>query len=273
MQLWRHPKDAVALIDNTWGEIMLKFRKRIAATVAFGFLAASSPSFAAEITALASSGSNGILRVLASEFEKQTGNKVVVTAEQSRAMTQKIESNAPADLVSLAGNQFDELAAKGKIVAGTVKIFARAGNGVAVKAGSPKPDISTPAAFKQAMLNAKSIGHTDSGTGPFNTKLFQKLGIYDQIKGKIKIISGGVGEAVAAGDVEIGIQQASVISKAAGTDFVGPLPPELTEYSDYGIAVLSIAKDQATARSFVTYLGSPAVADILRKNNMEPVSK
>lgn len=251
---------------------MPMFRGKIAAA-ALAFLSASSGCFAAEVTALASSGSNGILRVLASEFEKQTGNKVTVSAEQSRAMTQKLENNTPADLVSLSGSQFDEPAVKGKIVDGTVKIFARAGNGVAVKAGSPKPDISTPAAFKQAMLNAKSIGHTDSGTGPFNTKLFQKLGIYDQIKDKIKIISGGVGEAVAAGDVEIGIQQASVISKAAGTDFVGPLPPELTEYSDYGIAVLSVAKDQATARAFIVYLGSPQVADTLRKNGMEAVSK
>jgi molybdate transport system substrate-binding protein len=249
------------------------FRTEFAATVVLGFLAAATPSYAAEVTALASSGSNGILRVLAAEFEKQTGNKIIVSAEQSRAMAQKLESNAPADLVSLSANQFDDLVAKGKVVAGTTKIFARAGNGIAVKAGSPKPDISTPAAFKQAMLAAKSIGHTDSGTGPFNTKLFQNLGIYDQIKHKIKIISGGVGEAVAAGDVEIGIQQASVIMKAAGTDFVGPLPPELTEYSEYGIAVLSVAKDQATARSFIAYLGSPPVADILRKNGMEAVNK
>jgi len=248
------------------------FRAQFAAAVVLGFLAAT-PSFAGEATVLASSGSNGILSLLAAEFEKQTGNKVIVSAEQSRAMAQKIESNAPADLVSLAADQFDELLAKGKIVAGSVKIFARGGNGVAVKAGSPKPDISTPEAFKQAMLSAKSIAHTDSGTGPFNTRVFQKLGIYDQIKGKIKIMSGSVGAVVAAGEVEIGIQQASVIMKVPGTDFVGPLPAELTEYVEYGIAVLSVAKDQATARSFIAYLASPQAAEIMRKNAVEAVSK
>jgi molybdate transport system substrate-binding protein len=257
----------------TQGTSMPMFRSKIIGMAAVGVLAVATQSFGAEVTALASSGSNGILRILASEFEKQTGNKVMVSAEQSRAMAQKLENNAPADLVALSGSQFDELAAKGKVVAETVKIFARAGNGVAVKAGSRKPDISTPEAFKQAMLSAKSIGHTDSGTGPFNTQVFQKLGIYDQIKDKIKIISGGVGEAVAAGEVEIGIQQASVIMRAAGTDFVGPLPPELTEYSDYGIAVLSVAKDAVTARSFITFLGSSQVAEILRRNGMEAVNK
>jgi molybdate transport system substrate-binding protein len=241
------------------------------AMVAIGALAVAAPSFAAEVTALASSGSNGILRILASDFEKQTGHKIVVSAEQSRAMAQKLENNTPADLVSLSGNQFDELIAKGKVVPGTMKIFARAGNGVAVKAGSKKPDISTPEAFKQAMLSAKSIAHTDSGTGPFNTRVFQKLGIYDQIKDKIKIMSGSVGDAVAAGEIEIGIQQSSVIMKVPGTDFVGPLPTELTEYSDYGIAVLSVANDAATARSFIAYLGTPQVGDILRRNGMEAV--
>jgi molybdate transport system substrate-binding protein len=252
---------------------MSVFRVNLAASLAIGFLAAAVPSSAAEITALASSGSNGVLRVLADEFEKQSGNKVIVSAEQSRAMAQKLESNAPADLVSLSSNQFDELLAKGKVVAGTVTIFARGGNGVAVKAGSPKPDISTPEAFKRAMLSAKSIAHTDSGTGPFNTQLFQRLGIYDQIKSKIKIMSGSVGAVVAAGEVEIGIQQASVIMKAPGTDFVGPLPPGLTEYVEYGIALLSVAKDQTTARSFIAYLGSPQAAEILRTNGMEAVKK
>lgn len=246
---------------------MLNGRMAAVALILF----ATSSSFAAEITALASSGSNGILSLLAAEFKKQTGNTVVVSAEQSRAMAQKLDNNVPADLVSLTAGQFDELAAKGKIMAGTVRIFARAGNGITVKAGSKKPDISTPDAFRQAMLAAQSIAHTDSGTGPFNTRLFEKLGIYDQIKGKIKIMSGSVGAVVAAGEAEIGIQQASVIMHVPGTDFVGVLPPELTEYADYGIGVLTVAKDADTARSFIAFLESPVAADLLRRNGMVPI--
>jgi molybdate transport system substrate-binding protein len=242
----------------------------IAASIA-AFLMICSPSRAQEITAFASSGSNGILRVLAQAYEKQTGEKVVVSAQQSRLMAEKLESNASAELVALSAAQFDDLVRRDKVVPGTVTIYARAGNGVAVRLGAPKPDISTPEAFTRTLLNAKSIGHTSSGTGPYNTKLFQKLGIYEKIKDKIKIIEGRpVGEAVAAGDVEIGIQQASVIMAAPGIDFVGALPTALTEYSEYGIGVLKVAKDQKKARDFIAFLKSAAAADILRKHGMEP---
>jgi molybdate transport system substrate-binding protein len=239
-----------------------------------GSLGWSGTAPAGEITVLASSGSNGIVRILAAEFEKKTGNKVIVTSEPSQTMTQKIEANAPGDLLAQASDQFDDLVKRGKVVAGTVKDYARAGNGVAVKAGAPKPDISTPDAFKRAMLNAKSIGHTNNGTGPYNTKLFQRLGIYDQIKDKIKIIDGRpVGAAVAAGDVEIGIQQASVIKAAPGTDFLGALPAELTEFSQYGIGVLTVAKDAETARKFISFVTSPDVAPIIRNAAMDLPAK
>jgi molybdate transport system substrate-binding protein len=246
----------------------------IAALAATAALSSSGYASAGEITVLASSGSAGIVKILAAEFEKKTGNKVIVSSEPSQTMTQKIEANAPGDLLAQASDQFDDLVKRGKVVAGTVKDYARAGNGVAVKAGAPKPDISTPEAFKRAMLNAKSIGHTNNGTGPYNTKLFQRLGIYDQIKDKIKIIDGRpVGAAVAAGEVEIGIQQASVIKAAPGTDFLGPLPAELTEFSQYGIGVLKVAKDAETARQFISFVTSADVAPIIRNAAMDLPTK
>src|SRR5207302_4150720 len=111
-----------------------------------------------------------------------------------------------------------------------------------------KRDISTPEAFKQAMLNSRSIGHTNAGTGPFNTRLFQKLGIYDFVKGKVKIIEGRpVAAAVAAGDVEIGIQQTNVIQPFPGTIYLGPLPPELMEYGRFGAGVLTVSKEPEVA--------------------------
>jgi molybdate transport system substrate-binding protein len=251
---------------------------RIWAIVAFAtgtaLLSVSRAAWAAEITVLASSGSNGIVRLLAAEFEKKTGDKVVVSSEPSQAMDQKIEANAPGDLVALSSEQFGDLIKRGKVVPGTAKDYARAGNGVAVKAGAPKPDISSPEAFKRAMLDATSIGHTNNGTGPFNTKLFQRLGIYDQIKDKIKIIDGRpVGAAVAAGNVEIGIQQASVIKVAPGTDFLGPLPAELMEYSGYGIGVLTVAKDAETARKFIGFMTSADAAPVIRNAAMDVPAK
>src|SRR5437899_11622887 len=132
---------------------------------------------------------------------------------------------------------FDEIIKSGKVI-GPVVEFARAGNGVAVKAGAPRPDISTVEGFKRAILNAKSIGHSNAGTGPYNTRLFQKLGIYDQIKDKIKIVTGKlVAQAVADGDVEIGLQQTNVIQPVAGTIYLGSLPADPIEYGRFAVAV------------------------------------
>lgn len=226
---------------------------------------------AAEVTILANQGAVSLVRDLAAAFEKESGNKIVVIFAQGAAMTEKINSGTPADLVSLFLNQFDDFAKRGKVVPGTPVEYVRVGNGLAVKAGAPKPNISTPEAFKQAILDAKSIGYSNNGTGPLNTKLFQRLGIYDQIKDKIKIINGGpIAKSVAAGEVEIGIQQTNVIQPYPGTDYLGPVPPELMEYGHIGVGLLTIAKEKEAAKAFMKFMTSPEAAPIIRKGFMEP---
>ena len=185
-------------------------------------------------------------------------------------LNQKINEGTTGDVTSLSLGQFDEFVKSGKVVAGSVVEYARVGNGVAIKTGTPKPDISTPDAFKQAMLNAKSIGHTNAGTGPFNTRLFQKLGIYDQIKSKITLVEGRlVAAAVAAGDIEIGIQQTNVIQPVAGTQYLGPLPKELMEYGRFGVGLLTVSKEQETAKAFIKFMAAPENAELVRKSAME----
>ncbi len=234
----------------------------------------AAPARGAEIVILANQGAISGLRDLAPAFEKATGDKVVVKFEVGAEMTKAIDDNEPADIVSNLFEGFPDLVKRGKVVAGSFAEFARAGNGVAVKAGAPKPDISTPEAFKQAMLNAKSIGHSDNGTGPFNTAVFKRLGIYDQIKDKIKIINGTpVARVVAEGGVEIGIQQTNVIQPVPGADYVGPLPAELTEYGHFGMGVLTISKAPDAARAFIAFATSPEAAPLLRKSAMEPPAK
>ncbi|HWN53223.1 MAG TPA: substrate-binding domain-containing protein [Xanthobacteraceae bacterium] len=228
------------------------------------------PARSAEITVFLNQATASGVRELAAGFEKATGHKVDVSFQGGPALNQKIVSGAPGDLVSLSLDQFDDYVKQGKVVAGSVVEYARVGNGVAVKAGAAKPDISTPEAFKRAMLDAKSIGHTNAGTGPFNTRLFEKLGIYDEIKDKIKIIQGRlVAEAVAAGDVEIGIQQTNVIQPVAGTEYLGPLPPELMEYGRVGVGLLTASKQPEVASAFIKFMADPANAALLRKGDME----
>jgi molybdate transport system substrate-binding protein len=243
--------------------------------LAFGVFAAAAiiggaVAQAAEITVLLNQATESGVRELAAAFEKATGNKVIVSFQGGPALNQKVNAGE-GDLVSSGVAQISDWAKSGKIVASSVAEYARVGNGVAVKEGTPKPDITTPEAFKQAMLNAKSIGHTNAGTGPFNTRLFQKLGIYDQIKGKIKIVEGKlVAAAVADGDVEIGIQQTNVIQPYPGTIYLGPLPAELMEYGKVAIGVLTGSKQPEVAAAFAKFAADPANAALLRKAAMEP---
>lgn len=225
---------------------------------------------AADITILVNQGAVSGVRDLAAGYEKATGNKVIVDFAAGGQQDQKIKTDAPGDLVVNFMQSFDALIKDGKVI-GPVVEFARAGNGVAVKAGAPAPDIRTAEAFKRAMLNAGSIGHSNAGTGPYNTRLFQKLGIYDQIKDKIKIITGKtVAAAVAEGEVEIGIQQTNVIQPVAGTTYLGPLPPDLIEYGHFGVAVRNVSKNEAAARDLIRFMTSPEAAALLRKSAMEP---
>jgi molybdate transport system substrate-binding protein len=243
---------------------------KVAVAATAGVVACAGPALAAEITVMTSQGCLSGVRDLAAGFEKATGNKVNVSFEAGNALNEKIDANAPADLVANTLDQFDPLVMRGKVVSGSFVEFARAGNGVAAKAGSIKRDVSTPEAFKMAMLNSATIGHSNAGTGPFNTKLFQKLGIYDMVKGKVKIITGRtVAMAVAAGDVEIGIQQTNVIQPVAGTQYLGPLPKELMEYGRFGVGLLTVSKEQETAKAFIKFMAAPENADLVRKSAME----
>ncbi|HEY6254974.1 MAG TPA: substrate-binding domain-containing protein [Xanthobacteraceae bacterium] len=246
---------------------------RTALAALAGVLSLAGSAGAAEITVLTSQGCMSAVRDLAAGFEKATGNKVNVSFQAGNAMNEKINANAPADLVTNTLDSFDDYIKGGKITSGSVVEFARAGNGAAVKAGTLKRDISTPEAFKLAMLNSASIGHSNAGTGPFNTRLFQKLGIYDMVKGKVKIIQGRtVAAAVAAGDVEIGIQQTNVIQPFDGTIYLGPLPKELMEYGRFGAGLLAIAKEPDVAKAFIKFMAAPENADLVRKSAMETPS-
>jgi len=246
----------------------------MAAAGVLALFGTSVAAHAAEIVVYLNQATQSGVKEMATAFEQATGHKVNVSFQGGPNLNQKINEGTTGDVTSLGLQQFDEFVKTGKVASGSVVEYARVGNGVAVKSGAPKPDISTPDAFKQAMLNAKSIGHTNAGTGPFNTRLFQKLGIYDQIKSKITIIEGRlVAAAVAAGDIEIGIQQTNVIQPYAGTDYLGPLPAELMEYGRVGAGVLTASKQPEVAAAFVKFMADPANAPLLRKAAMEPLAK
>lgn len=229
------------------------------------------PAPAAEITVLAGMGVISGVSDLAPAYEKLTGHSVVVRFEQAAAMNQKINSGAPADIAALQPEQIDVFIKEGKMVAGTKTNFAAAGVGVAVKTGASRPDISTVDAFKASMIGAKSIGYSQGGSGLIAAKVMEKLGIADQLKAKTKFINGlPVAEAVAKGDVEVGLQQINVIIPVAGADYIGPLPKELQDTVQFAAAVLSVSKQKELARAFLNFIASADAGPLLRRSAMEP---
>lgn len=240
--------------------------------VVLGCWGCPGPGGAAEITILLNQSTASGVRELARGFEQASGHRVDVDLERADALKEKLAAGAPADLVSLFDEEFGSLVTSGRVIAGSVVGYARVFNGVAIRAGAPRPDISTPAAFTRAMLDARSIGHTMIGTGPFNTRLFQRLGIYETIRDRIRIVPPGtpVAQAVARGDVDIGIQQANVIQPWPGTDYLGPLPADLIEYGHAGVGLLAVSREPEAARAFIAFMTDPANADLLRKGSMEP---
>jgi molybdate transport system substrate-binding protein len=230
---------------------------------------------AAEVIIYANQGAASGITDLSAAYEKATGNKVVIVRAAGAAFMQKINNNEPGDVVTgFLPEGMDDLVKRGKAVEGTVVEFARAGNGVAVKEGARKWDISTSEGFKRAMLEANSIMHSGAGTGPFSTRMFQKMGIYDQIKDKIKISEGRlVADYVAKGEVEVGIQQTNVIQPYAGTVYLGPLPADLMEYGRFGAALLTVSKNREGAQSLIKFMTDPANHALIRKSAMEPPAR
>jgi molybdate transport system substrate-binding protein len=228
-------------------------------------------AMAAEITIFTSMGSLSGVTDLAAAYEKVSGHKVIVAARIGPALPKALNSNEPGDIVANFSNGFDALIKQGKVVPGSVVEFTRAGVGVAIKQGAPKPDISTVEAFKQTMLKAKSIGYSKSGSGLIAERGLQRLGIFDQVKDRVHYLEGTpVAVFIAKGEVEIGMQQSNAIVPVAGAEYVGPLPGELQEYLYFSVGLLSISKEPEVARAFMKFMAAPENAVHLRKSAMEP---
>ena len=234
-------------------------------------LSVGTMSQAAEITIFTSMGSLSGVTDLAAAYEKASGHKVTVAARIGPALPKALNANEPGDIVANFTNAFDALVEQRKVVSGSVVQFARAGVGVAIKKGAPKPDIGSVESFKQTMLNAKSIGYSKTGSGLIAERGLKQLGIFDSVKDKVRYLEGTpVAVFVAKGDVEIGMQQSNAIVPVAGAEYAGPLPGDLQEYLYFSVGLLTISKQPDAARAFIKFMASPDAAVHLRKSAMEP---
>jgi molybdate transport system substrate-binding protein len=246
-------------------------------SLAVMLMAAGAPrgAGAAEIKVLTAGAFRQVVVALVPEFEKQTGHRVVVDNGTVGQLTKRIDGGETFDVLFISPGAINDLTKKGKIVAGSSVPLARVGVGVMVKAGAPKPDVSTVDAFKRAVLAAKSVAYIDPASGGssgiYVAGLLDKLGIGEQVKPKTKLKQGGhVADLIASGEAELGIHQISEIVPVKEVTLVGPLPAEIQNYTTYAGGLATTARDAEAAKALLGIFTGPGAAAVLRAKGMEP---
>jgi molybdate transport system substrate-binding protein len=184
----------------------------------------------------------------------------------------ELESGAAADLVILTAETIDDLIKRGKVVVGSRVDLARSGSGIAVRKGAKKPDIGSPEALKQSLLAAKSVAHSKTGmSGIYFPTVLARLGITDAMKSKIVMPEPGtpVGDVIARGEAELGVQQISELLPVAGVDVVGPLPATLQKITIFSAGIVSSAKEPDAAKALVQFVAKEA-RPLLGPKGLEP---
>ena len=181
---------------------------------------------AAEIKVLSTQATEEAYRELVPQFEKATGHKVTTVFTGTLGAQKRLADGENYDMIIMSAPSIDAQIKAGKVVAGSRVDIAKSGVGVGVPKGAPKPDISTTKALKKSLLAAKSIGYSTGPSGVYVISLFEKLGLADQVKDRLKQTPTGVfvGTIIASREVEIGFQQVSELTNFPGVDYVGPLP-------------------------------------------------
>src|SRR6267143_4617703 len=219
------------------------------------FLAGAGAVQAAEIKVLSAGAVKAVIVNVGDAFEKETGHKLAASFATVGVTRQKLTAE-PADVVIMTDVAIDEAIRQGSVVAGTRNDIARAGVGVGVKEGAPRPDISTPEAFKQTLLAAKSLVYVDPAQGATSgihfASVLQRLGIADAVKSKTILWPGGyAAEAVVNGQAEIVVHQISEILPVKGVTLVGPLPGDLQKVTIYSAGLAAKAATPEAARAFI----------------------
>lgn len=247
----------------------------VSAAVVLLTLCLTRPALADEITLIAPGGIRAAIEKLIPGFEQKTGHKVNARFGSGGGTKQQVVRGEPFD-VPIVQPPYPDVVSSGHVVVSSETPLATVAVGVAVRAGAPKPDISTPEAVKRMLLAAKFISYPDSSRGAaagvsFDTTL-KALGIAEQMKPKIKIAQGGAGAMalLAKGEIDIGLTFISEIITEPGVEVVGPLPREISTPTSLVGFVSAQAKAPEAARALLRYLSSPEAAEIYRAAGMTP---
>ena len=254
---------------------MSRTMSRLAAIAVF-LIAQAGLATAAEVKVFSTIGVQAALEELAPKFEKATGNKLDITWATAAILVKRVQAGETADLMVLTKQSLDALTKDNKASTGSDAILASSGMAVVVKKGSPKPDISTPDAFKQTLLNAKSIAYSDPAAGGASgvhfAKVIDRLGIADQVKAKTKHPppSGNSANLVVAGEAELAIQQEPEVMSVAGVDMVGPLPGDLNNITVYVAGIGAGSQQSDAANALIRFLHAPEAQAVFKAKGLKP---
>jgi len=254
---------------------MTRTVSRIVAAAAL-LLVQAGMAFAAEIKVYSTVGVKSVLEELVPKFERATGHKLAITWSTAALLAKRVQEGEQADALILIKSNVEILMKEGKVAPGTETLFAKSIFAIGVKAGAPKPDISTPEAFKKSLLAAKGISYSDpasgGASGVYIAKQIEKMGITEQLKGKTKFPpSGGFsGTLLASGDADIAIQSKPELLSVNGVEVIGPLPGDMAFTVIYAAAVQSNAAQAEGAKAFLKYLMSPEAQAVFKAKGYDP---
>lgn len=227
---------------------------------------------AAEIKILAGGSMTAALNRLGPDFEKASGHKLSIQFDSTPNLIKLITAGTSFDLAVVPVDVFQDAAARSHFQPGPTIDIARVGYGIAVRAGAAKPDVSTPAGLKKALLDAASIAFVpSSAAGTYVIKVFERLGIADEMKAKTKPVAtpAQIAPAVASGDAVLGVFLTNVLT-APGAELAGPFPTELQQDLVFTSAVAADSKEADAARALIDYLKTPAARAALEAAGMTP---
>jgi molybdate transport system substrate-binding protein len=231
---------------------------------------------AAEVKVFSTIGVKSVLEELIPKFEKSTGHKLNVTWSTAALLTKRVEAGEQADALILIKSNVETLLKAGKIAPGTATSFGQSIFAIGVKSGGPKPDISTPEAFKKALLASKGVSYSNpasgGASGVYISKQIDKMGIAEQLKNKTKFPpSGGFsGTLLISGDADIAIQSKPELLTVPGVEVVGPLPGDMAFTVVYAGGVQSGAAQSEAAKAWVEFLKSPEAQAAFKAKGYDP---
>lgn len=244
-------------------------RQFLVALPGVGFALAYLPG---DLVVLSSNATKAVLEALAPQLEQTANVRLVFRFAPSAELKARIEKGEGFDVAFLTSTLVDELVALDKVDPSTRVAIARAGVGVAIRKGTPKPNLSTTEALRHTLLEARSIAYVGQGvTANILRNIFEHLGIADAMREKTSVLSGvTAAEAVASGQAELGFTQVSEILPHPGVELAGPLPPEVQVYTTFDAVVGASAREPDAARRFIQFLTAPAAIPVIRAKGMEP---